>query len=75
MSVLLPAPFGPSNPKISPAWTSNDTPRSAGVVAVALGDVVEREDDHVPKSLLEVAEMPQRARQVQVSVRQRIRAA
>ena len=31
MSVLLPAPFGPSNPKISPAGTSNVTPRSATV--------------------------------------------
>ena len=35
ISVLLPAPFGPSRPKISPACTSKETPRSAGL-AVAL---------------------------------------
>src|SRR6266508_1991317 len=31
ISVVLPAPFGPSRPKISPAWTSSDTPSSATV--------------------------------------------
>ena len=30
-SVVLPAPFGPSRPTISPAPTRNDTPASAGV--------------------------------------------
>jgi len=32
MSVLFPAPFGPSSPKISPAPTSKETPRSATVL-------------------------------------------
>ena len=29
MVVVLPAPLGPRNAKISPAWTSNDTPSTA----------------------------------------------
>src|SRR5947209_6760758 len=29
--VVLPAPLGPIRPKISPAWTSNDTPSTATV--------------------------------------------
>src|SRR6185503_12031377 len=32
--VLLPAPFGPSNPKNSPASTSNATPRTASTAGV-----------------------------------------
>ncbi len=32
--VLLPAPFGPSRPKNSPAWTANDTPRTASTGGV-----------------------------------------
>src|SRR4029450_1763188 len=31
INVLLPAPLGPSRPKISPLFTSNDTPRSATI--------------------------------------------
>jgi hypothetical protein len=32
MVVVLPAPFGPINPKISPACTSNETPSTAIVL-------------------------------------------
>ena len=32
MVVVLPAPFGPSKPKISPAATSNETPSTALVL-------------------------------------------
>ena len=32
--VLLPAPFGPSRPKNSPAWTAKDTPRTASTGGV-----------------------------------------
>src|SRR3989442_12096744 len=28
--VVLPAPFGPKGPRISPGWISNDTPSTAG---------------------------------------------
>ncbi len=34
--VVLPAPFGPSTPKISPSSTSNDTSTTAGRPAYAL---------------------------------------
>ena len=30
-AVVLPAPFGPSSPRIVPAWTENDTPARAWV--------------------------------------------
>src|SRR5262245_16020741 len=33
MSVVLPAPLGPSKPKISPRWTSSDTRSSASVLS------------------------------------------
>ena len=29
--VVLPAPFGPISPKISPSWTSNETSSTATV--------------------------------------------
>ena len=37
--MLLPAPLGPSRPKISPGATSSDTPGERDALAVALGDV------------------------------------
>src|SRR4051812_29015840 len=49
-SVVLPAPFGPSSPKIAPSGTSRSTPASASVEpkllvtpSTAMADVVKRQ--------------------------------
>ena len=43
--VVLPAPFGPRNPKTSPARTSKDTSETGLAVAEALGQVLGGQDD------------------------------
>ena len=44
MSVVLPAPLGPSRPNSSPASTASETPSRATVCAVPLADVRDFED-------------------------------
>ena len=44
MVVVLPAPFGPSSPKISPRATANEMPLTTVVAAVALGEIADLDD-------------------------------